>query len=73
LKLRVYTIPVSAGFASVESAFAGFIAEQPGAEWYFGGTLQAIRVPGCSVQLSRQCPSFHASVTLPPVANAAVA
>jgi len=35
-RLRVFTIPVSAGFAPVESVFNAFIARQSGAEWLFG-------------------------------------
>jgi hypothetical protein len=33
--LRVFTIPVTAGFAAVETVFDAFVAAQPGAEWYF--------------------------------------
>lgn len=34
--LRVFTIPVAAGFPAVEAAFNSFVAENPDAEWYFG-------------------------------------
>ena len=35
-RLRVFTVPVSAGFGAVEAAFDGYVRRQPGAEWYFG-------------------------------------
>jgi hypothetical protein len=34
-RLRVFTIPVSAGFAAVESAFNDFVGRTTGTEWYF--------------------------------------
>lgn len=34
-RLRVFTIPVSSGFAAVEGVFNAFVAEHPGSEWYF--------------------------------------
>jgi uncharacterized protein DUF4265 len=33
--VRVFTIPVSAGFPSVEHAFNSFVSRHPGAEWFF--------------------------------------
>lgn len=34
--VRVFTVPVTAGFASVEQALDAFVARHPGTEWYFG-------------------------------------
>jgi hypothetical protein len=34
-RLRVFTVPVSAGFAAVESAFDDFVARTAGNEWFF--------------------------------------
>ena len=31
-----FTVPVSVGFAAVESLFNSWVAEHPGCEWYFG-------------------------------------
>jgi hypothetical protein len=35
-RLRVFTVPVSAGFPSVEAVFKEFVSDVPGSEWYFG-------------------------------------
>ena len=34
-QLRVFTIPVSSGFAAVEALFNAFVADHPGSEWHF--------------------------------------
>lgn len=34
-RVRVFTIPVSAGFAAVESALDAYVLRGDGAEWYF--------------------------------------
>lgn len=35
-RVRVFTIPVSAGFPAVEAAFQAFAESQPDCDWYFG-------------------------------------
>ena len=34
--VRVFTVPVAAGFPAVEAAFNSFVKHHPDAEWYFG-------------------------------------
>lgn len=34
--LTVYTVPVDAGFAAIESVLAEFVRSHPAAEWYYG-------------------------------------
>ena len=34
--VRVFTVPVSAGFAAVEAAFDSFVSQHPEAQWSFG-------------------------------------
>jgi hypothetical protein len=35
-QLRVFTVPVSAGFPAIEAAFNDFASKHPATEWYFG-------------------------------------
>ena len=41
-RLRVFTVPVRAGFPAVESLFDDFVARTPEAEWYFGNVYDAL-------------------------------
>jgi hypothetical protein len=34
-RLRVFTIPVAAGFGRVEAVFDGYVSRHLGVEWYF--------------------------------------
>ncbi len=35
-RLRIFTVPVTAGFPAIEAVLEAFVAKTPGAEWYFG-------------------------------------
>lgn len=41
-RVRVFTIPVEAGFPAVEAAFARFTSEHRGFEWYFANVYDEV-------------------------------
>jgi Domain of unknown function (DUF4265) len=42
LTLRIFTVPVSAGFAAVEVVMDAFVARHCGTEWYFGNVYDPV-------------------------------
>jgi len=38
--VRVFTVPVAAGFPAVEAAFNSFVKQHPDAEWYYGNVYE---------------------------------